>query len=436
MVKIIEKPLSVNPLKKGSIMGAITAFLGMHKVMPLVHGAQGCMAFTKNFLTQHYREVTPMQSTAVFDIATIIGDDSNLHEGIANVIDKQKPDFIGLVTTGMTEVRGDDIKGSLIRFREKYPQYDSTPVVPVACPDFKGDAETGYGAACAATLSLLIEPAVRTDYRSRKMVNILAGMHLTAGDIDWLKRVFEAFGLDVIVYPDLSASMGGQVNHFYGLPEEGTSIDTIKKMGHADFSIVVGGCMEDSADILLERCTVPYKKFDSLTGLEASDELVSWLMDYTGKQAPGWLRIQRQRAVDALLDAHFSFSGKSFSIAGEPDLLYGLGNYLTKEMGIRLETAVTTARHGMFENLPAENIIMGDLEDLEDYSKASDFIIASSNAIPMCHRAHKPLYRVGYPVKDYLGHFHRTFIGYYGAMMLAFDIGNICMTLDIERSGH
>ncbi|TCK62258.1 nitrogenase iron-molybdenum cofactor biosynthesis protein NifN [Seleniivibrio woodruffii] len=436
MVKIIDKPMAINPLKKSSLMGAVTAFLGMHRVMPLVHGAQGCMAFTKNFLTQHYREVTPMQSTAVFDIATIIGDDSNLHEGIKNVIDKQKPDFIGLVTTGMTEVRGDDIKGSLIRFREKYPEYASTPVVPVSCPDFKGDAETGYAAACAATLSQFITPEVRRDYKTRKMVNILAGMHLTAGDIDWLRRVFEAFGLDVIVFPDLSSSMGGQVNHFYGLPEEGTSADMIKNMAHADFSIVIGGSMEASADILLERCTVPYKKFDTLTGLEASDEFISWLMDYTGKQAPNWLRIQRQRAVDALLDGHFSFGGKTFSIAGEPDLIYGLGRFFTKELGIRLETAVTTARSGKFENLPAENIIMGDLDDLEEFSKDSDFIVASSNAIPMCHRVHKPLYKAGYPIKDYLGHFHRTFIGYYGAMQLAFDIGNICMTLDIEKSGH
>ncbi|MGE4319001.1 MAG: nitrogenase iron-molybdenum cofactor biosynthesis protein NifN [Deferribacterales bacterium] len=434
MVKVIEKPLAVNPLKKSQIMGAITAFLGMHRVMPLVHGAQGCMAFTKNFLTQHFREVTPMQSTAVFDIATIIGDDSNLHQGIANVIDKQNPDFIGLVTTGMTEVRGDDMKGSLFRFREKYPQYSETPVVSVATPDFKGDAETGFAAAVAVTLSTLLPMEPVRDYRTRKLINILAGMHLNAADIDWIRRVFEDFGLEVIILPDISSSMGGQVTRFYTLPEEGTTVDMIRRMAQADFTIAIGGCMEQAADVLLEKCCIPYKKFDSLTGITYSDELISWLMDYTGRPVPQWLKVQRQRGVDALLDAHFSFGGKVCSIAAEPDLLYSLGNFITKEMGIKLECAVTTSRHGAFESLDAENIIMGDLDDLEEYSKNSDFILANSNAVPMCHRTHQPLYKVGFPIKDQFGHFHRAFVGYAGVMQLAFDIGNICLTLDIEKS--
>lgn len=415
-------------------MGAITAFLGMHRVMPLVHGSQGCMAFTKNFLTQHFREVTPMQSTAVFDIATIIGDDSNLHEGIANVIEKQKPDFIGLCTTAMTEVRGDDIKGSLFRFRQKYPQYEKTPVVAVSTPDFKGDAETGFAQAVAQTLAQLLPMEPKRDYRTRKLVNILAGMHLNAADIDWIRRVFESFGLETIVLPDVSSSMGGQVTRYYTLPEEGTTLDRIKRMGQADFTIAIGGSMEQAADILLEKCSVPYKKFDTLTGLTASDELISWLMDYTGRPVADWLKNERQRAVDALLDAHFFFGGKKFSIAAEPDLMYGLANFLTKEMGLTLDCAVTTARHGVFESLNAEDIILGDLEDLEDFSKSSDFILANSNAVPMCHRTHQPLYKIGFPIKDQMGHFHRHFIGYIGAMALAFDIGNICLTLDIEKS--
>lgn len=434
MVKVIEKPLAVNPLKKSQLMGVLTAFLGINRVMPLVHGAQGCMAFTKNFLTQHFREVTPMQSTAVFDIATIIGDDSNLHEGIENVIKKYNPDFVGLVTTAMTEVRGDDIKGSLFRFRQKYPQYDKTPVVAVSAPDFKGDAETGFAQAVAAVIDQLLLPESKRVYRTRQLVNILAGMHLNAADIDWLRRVFESFGLDVIIFPDVASSMGGQVTRFYSVPEEGTSVQMIHRMAHADFTIAVGGCMEQAADVLLEKCSVPYKKFDSLTGIENSDSLISWLMDYTGRPVPEWLKAERQRAVDALLDAHFFYGGKKFSIAAEPDLLFSLADYITREMGLELETAVTTAKTGRFEELKAENIIMGDLDDLEDFSKNSDFIIASSNAVPMCHRAHKPLYKAGFPIKDQLGHFHRHFIGYIGAMALAFDIGNICLTLDIEKS--
>lgn len=436
MVKVTEKPLSVNPLKKSQILGAVTAFLGIDSCMPLVHGSQGCMAFTKNFLTQHYREVTPMQSTAVFDIATIIGDDSNLHEGIKNVIEKQKPKLIGLTTTGMTETRGDDIKGTIIRFRDKYPEYDNVMIVPVHTPDFTGDAETGYAAAVAALMETAADSETVSGYKDKPRVNILAGMHLNAADIDWLKRLFGDFGLDFLMVPDLASSMGGQVTRYYGLPEEGTQLPEIVGAGTADFTIAIGSAMEQAADVLLEKCSVPYKKFDTLTGVRATDELLKWLIDYTGKPVPEWVKSERNRALDAMLDAHFSFGGKTCSIAAEPDLLYGLGRFANEELGIALECLVTTAKKGLFEQLEADHIICGDLEDLEEHLRKSDFIISNSNALNICKRKDIPLYKAGYPIKDMLGHFHRHFIGYRGAMQLAFDLGNICLEKDIETSHH
>jgi len=434
MVKVIEKPVSVNPLKKSQIMGAVTAFLGIDSCMPLVHGSQGCMAFTKNFLTQHYREVTPMQSTAVFDIATILGDDSNLHEGLKNVIEKQKPKIIGLCTTGMTETRGDDIKATLQRFREKYPEFDSTIIVPAITPDFEGDAETGYSEAVAKILDVAIDTEITKTKKDSDRINILAGMHLNAADIDWLRRLFADFGLDAVVIPDLASTMGGQVTRFYSLPEEGSTLEEIASAGAADFTIAIGSSMEKAADVLLEKCSVPYKKFDTLTGVKASDELLSWLIDYTGKPVPEWVKIERKRALDAMLDAHFSFGGKSCSIAAEPDLLYGLGKFINEELGIQLECVVTTMKTGIFESLKANEIILGDLADLENNLGESDFVISNSNAVHLCKRKGLPLYKAGYPIKDMLGHFHRHFIGYKGAMMLAFDLGNICLKKDMHES--
>jgi len=433
-MKVIDKPLSINPLKKSQILGAVTAFLGVNGCMPLVHGSQGCMAFTKNFLTQHYREITPMQSTAIYDIATIIGDDNNLHEGIANVIEKQNPDIIGVVTSGLSETRGDDIKGAIVRFREKFPQYDSKYIVPVSTPDFKGDSEMGFGKAVASIIETIAEPSEIYRVPDRKRVNILAGMHLTAGDSDWLRRLFEDFDLDVFILPDLASSMGGQVNRYYGLPEEGSSLRGIKSMGSADFTIAIGRSMEISADRLLEKCEIPYKLFDSLTGVKASDELLSWLIEYTDKPAPDWVKVERQRAIDSMLDAHFNYGGRSCSIAAEPDLLYSLGTFITKELGISIDCAVSSVKSELLDRIEAGHKLVGDLYDLEESSGESDFVLGNSNCVPICQRVGKPLFKVGYPIKDMLGHFHRTFIGYRGAMELAFALGNICLNLDIDKS--
>lgn len=375
-----------------------------------------------------------MQSTAVFDIATILGDDSNLHDGLKNVIEKQKPKIIGLVTTGMTETRGDDIKGTLLRFREKYPEYKDVVIVHAVTPDFKGDAETGYGEAVAALFETVLNGLSVKEYREKKHVNMLAGMHLSAADIDWIKRLFADFDLETFIVPDIASTMGGQVTRYYGLPEEGAELSKIAKAGSADFTIAIGSSMERAADVLLEKCSVPYKKFDTLTGIKATDELISWLIDYTGKPVPKWVQIERNRALDGMLDAHFSFGGKTFSIAAEPDLAYGLGKFATEELGIKLECLVTTAKEGKFEELKAENIICGDMEDLEEHLSESDFVISNSNALNICRRKDLPLYKAGYPIKDMLGHYHRNFIGYKGAMQLAFDLGNICLEMDIEES--
>jgi nitrogenase molybdenum-iron cofactor biosynthesis protein NifN len=433
-MKIIEKPLTVNPLKKSQVLGAVTAFLGMNRCMPLVHGAQGCMAFTKNFLTQHFREITPMQSTAIFDVAAILGDDRNLHEGIMNVIEKQHPEMVGLVTTGLTETRGDDIKGGITRFRQKYPQYEKIPIVFVSAPDFKNDAETGYGKAVTEIIRAVADPELKKEYTPNKRVNILAGLNLNAADVDWLRRVFNEFGLDVTIIPDTASSMGGQVNRYYGLPEEGTSVSEIARSSTADFTIAIGKSMEYAADVLLEKCGVPYKLFNSLIGVNQTDELISWLIDYTGRNTPDWLKVERQRALDSMLDAHFNLSGRKCSIAAEPDLLFSLGNFISTELGVVIETAVTTIKSEPVDSLNTEHTICGDLGDLEEFTVGSDFIVGNSNALNVSKRLNKPLFRAGYPIKDMMGHFHRHFIGYRGTMELTFALGNICLELDIEKS--
>jgi len=42
-------------------------------------------------------------------------------------------------------------------------------------------------------------------------VNVLAGSHLTPGDIEEIREIVEAFGLTPIILPDLSGSLDGHV---------------------------------------------------------------------------------------------------------------------------------------------------------------------------------------------------------------------------------
>ena len=62
-----KKPLQVSPFKLSQPMGAVLAFLGVDKCMPLMHGGQGCTSFTKVFFTRHFCEPIAIQTSAVTD---------------------------------------------------------------------------------------------------------------------------------------------------------------------------------------------------------------------------------------------------------------------------------------------------------------------------------------------------------------------------------
>jgi len=80
-----NKALSVSPLKASSTMGAALAFLGIRDAIAMLHGAQGCTAYGKVFLIGHFREPVPLQTTAMDQIATVMGADENVVAGLATL---------------------------------------------------------------------------------------------------------------------------------------------------------------------------------------------------------------------------------------------------------------------------------------------------------------------------------------------------------------
>ena len=85
-------------------------------------------------------------------VSTIMGADENVVEALRTLCDKQQPEIIGLVTTGLSETQGTDIHRCVREFRAAYPQYADTSVVAVNTPDTLGCLETGYALAVEALL--------------------------------------------------------------------------------------------------------------------------------------------------------------------------------------------------------------------------------------------------------------------------------------------
>jgi len=424
-VEVTKKACAVNPLKMSQPIGGALAFMGVQGCMPLLHGSQGCTSFGLVLFVRHFKEAIPLQTTAMSEVATVLGGLENVEEAIVNIAKRAKPEVIGICSTGVTETKGDDVDGYIQLVRQRHPELDHMGIVYVSTPDFKDAFQDGWEKAVAKLIEAFVPENKTPAQRAPQRVNVLPGCHLTPGDIDELRDIIECFGLEPAFLPDLSGSLDGH------LPEDftpttlgGTSRETMAAMGSATWTIAVGEQMRLAATTLEKRTGAPFVLFDRLTGLAPNDELVAFLSRISGRPVPVKLKRQRGQLVDAMLDGHFHFGGKKVAVGAEPDLLYAIGSWLT-EMGAHLQAAVTTTHSPLLEKLAIDEVLIGDLEDLEHRAVGADLLMTHSHGRQASERLGVPLYRLGLPNFDRLGAGHELTVGYRGTRTLIFTIGNM-----------
>ncbi len=424
IVTTAEKPVVVNPLKQSQPLGAALAFLGLKGTIPLMHGSQGCTAFAKVVLVRHFREAIPLSTTAMTEVSTILGGEENIEQAVLTLVEKSKPEIIGLFTTGLTETRGDDMDRFLKEIRERHPELDNLPIVFVSTPDFKGALQDGFAAAVESIVRQIPQKSDKRDACATQ-ITILPSSAFTPGDVQEIKEIVTAFGLKPIFVPDLSASLDGHLEDSYSpLAASGTTVTELRSIGSSVFTLALGESMRSSAQNLEKQFGIPYEVFGELTGLEAVDRFLQALADLSGISVPEKYRRQRRQLQDAMLDTHFYFGCKRVSLALEPDLLWSTV-YFLQSMGVQIHAAVTTTRSPLLEKLPVKSVTIGDLEDFEQLAVGSDLLIANSHAVAIAKRLKIPLYRQGIPIYDRLGNGQFTKVGYRGTMQLLFDIGNL-----------
>ncbi len=428
MAEIIQvhprKAAAINPLKTSAPLGAALAFLGLDACSPLFHGSQGCTAFALVLMVRHFREAIPLQTTAMSEMSTILGGAEHVEQAIANIYQRARPRIIGICTTGLTETRGEDMVGDLKLMRARHPEWQDLALVFAPTPDYTGSLQTGWATAVTAMVETLV-PEGPGGLLVRGQVNVLAGSHLTPGDLEEVRETLEAFGLTPILLPDLSGSLDGHVPEQY-IPHTlgGTRLDDIRAMGRSVHTLVLGEHMRDAAQALERRTGVPFTVFDHLVGLAANDRLVKLLTALSGRPVPARLRRRRSQLVDAMLDGHFYFSGQRVAIAAEPDLLLALSSLLAG-LGCTVAAAVSTAPDAVLSRVPAERVLIGDLDDLERTAKGCDLLVTHAQGAEVAKRLGIPLFRAGFPLFDRLGAAHRVTVGYQGSRDLIFEIGNI-----------
>ncbi len=435
MAHVIEtrKACSVNPLKMSQPLGAAFAFMGLGSCMPLMHGSQGCTSFGIVLLVRHFKEAIPLQTTAMNEATTIMGGYDNLASALLNIRSRAQPKLIAICSTGLTETKGDDVTGYIKLARTQHPELADTEIVYVSTPDYVGAFQDGWAHAVTQLVTQL--PDAESP-RDAGRVNILPGCHLTPGDLEEVRDIVEAFGLQPVFVPDVSGSLDGHIpDQWLGTTLGGTALADLRALGGAAHTLAIGEQMRPAAAALQARTGVPFTLFDRLTGLLATDAFVQQLSVISGRPVPARLRRQRSQLVDAMLDGHFHFGNVKVALAAEPDLLWAAGSLLA-EMGAELAVAVSTTRSPLLERLPTAEVLIGDLEDFERSAAAAgcDLLMTHSHGRQAAERLGKPLFRIGIPMFDRVGNAHIRMVGYRGTRDFIYAVGNLLIA-QIHHAG-
>ncbi|MCM2359321.1 MAG: bifunctional nitrogenase iron-molybdenum cofactor biosynthesis protein NifEN [Geobacteraceae bacterium] len=421
-VKVPAKNATVNPQKNSPALGATLAYLGIDQMLGLLHGAQGCSTFIRLQLSRHFKESIALNSTSMSEDTAIFGGWENLKKGLKRVIEKFGPQVVGVMTSGLTETMGDDVRSAIVQFRQENPEYADVPVIHASTPDYCGSMQEGYAAAVKAIVATLPEGGEVI----RNQINILPGCQLTPAEVEELKETCEAFGLDPVVVPDISCALDGHIDETVSaLSVGGAPVARIRGAGRSVATLYFGDSLYEAAETLKERFGIPAYGFTSITGLAESDLLMTTLSSLSGNPVPEKFRRWRSRLMDAMVDSHYQFGLKKVALALEADHLKGMTGFLAG-LGCEIQVAIAATRTRGLDQLPVENLFVGDLEDLEQEAKGADLLVANSNGRQAAGKLGiKSHLRTGLPVFDRLGAHQKMWVGYRGTMNLIFELANI-----------
>ena len=420
----IPRDIIIDPLKHSQTIGAAIAMQGVDKALPVIHGAQGCTFLAKVLLTKHFREPIALAGTKQFAEDVIMGSEENIISVVEGFIEKQDPAVVGILSSGLSEVKGDDISAVAKHFSVSDSEAN---VLSISTPDYDGGLETGYSAAVEALTSLAGHNQPGTK-RSKDRINVLAGCHLTPADFLELREIIESFGLHPVMLPDLSA-LDGSRQGFSALASGGTSLDEIRTICDAEFTLAVGMSLEPPARKLKERFDIEYKTLESIAGLRDTDTLMETLALLSGNSMPSKYARQRRILMDGMRDAHFYFGNKKVITALEPDLSVQTSRWLS-EMGAEVVLSVIPHAAASGKSIEAREVITGDLRDVHNYDTGNsrgkpDLLISNSHGEDTSLRNGIPLYQIGFPLHKLMGGNARITVGYKGTLTLINDVANI-----------
>jgi len=414
-VRTEERLGAIDLLKNAPTLGAALALQGVDRAIPVLHAAQGCTFLGKVLALRHYNDPIALGTTKLFTEDVVMGSDEAATRTLRTLYAASHPDVIALVSGGLAEVKGDDTDAvARVLDREL-----GAAVLPVHAPDYHGGLEDGYLAAVRALITLAEEPAASAAPDPWR-VTVLAGPSLSPADVRELRDTVEAFGLEVVMVPDLSA-LDGSRQGLSVLASGGVTLSQLRALAGSSHTLVIGASLEPAARDLRERFATPYTVLDSAAGLGATDTLLTQLTLLSGTPAPPRFERDRRVLVDAMRDAHLRVSGKRIALALEPDHAAAVAA-ICDEMAARPVCAVVPTNASVARRIAAGEVVVGDFASVP---AAIDLLVAGSHGQRTAAVLGVPLLETGFPRFEVFGASRQLTLGYRGATAVIDAVANL-----------
>ena len=421
-----RKALTVNPAKTCQPIGAMYAALGIHRCLPHSHGSQGCCAYHRSTLTRHYKEPIMAATSSFTEGASVFGGQANLVQAIDNIFTIYEPDVIAVHTTCLSETIGDDIP-QIVRKAEadgKVPE--GKRVIHVNTPSYVGTHVTGFAGMTKAMVTYFAE----SNGKRIDQINIIPG-YVEPSDMEEIKRMADVMGIRTVLFPDTSRVLNRpQTGKYEMFPKGGVTVDALTTIGDSLATIALGRLASGPAARALDtKCQVPCEILDLPIGFKATDRFVDTLRKTAGINVPDILNEERGQLLDIVTDMHQYFYGKKVALAGDPDQLIALTEFLvsidmwpihivTGTAGKKFETRIKElTREAPY---PVNVRAPGDMFLLHQWIKNEpvDLLMGNTYMKYIARDEDIPLVRFGFPILDRIGHSYFPTVGYRGGMRL------------------
>lgn len=430
-----RKALTINPAKTCQPIGAMYASLGIHNCLPHSHGSQGCCAYHRSTLTRHYREPVMAATSSFTEGASVFGGQANLVQAIDNIFTTYDPDIIAVHTTCLSETIGDDVNQIKDKAKKDGKVPEGKTVIHTSTPSYVGSHVTGFSNMTKAMCMQFAE----SSGNSNGKFNIIPG-YVEPSDMTEIKTMAQKMGIKPIMFPDTSDVLNGpQTGKYKMFPSGGVTREELVSTADSIGTIALGELASaDAARALDGAWKVPCQVQDLPIGLAATDRFIDALRIAVGVSVPDSITLERGQLLDVITDMHQYFYGKKVALAGDPDHLIPLVEFLIDIDMMPIHIVTGTPGKG-FERKIAEltadlpykiNVkAAGDMFQLHQWIKNDpvDLLIANTYGKYIARDDDIPFVRYGFPIMDRIGHSYFPSVCYKGGIRLLEKILDVLM---------